>query len=399
MASTAHGAQRPVDPGPDHRLASVHGNTAGTVSAPVRITAVWSWRLIMVLAAVGLAGYLISTLTLVIIPMLIAALLAGLLYPPVGWLRHKHAPAGLAAGTIVLGLVGFVTELLVLTGQQVVLGFTQFSGSVVAGSEQLLDRMQDTSLNFGTANLEDRVTDFGATVQDNSQALLDGALSFGGTAGHVLTGILVLLFFLIDGERIWLLVVRLLPVTARRAVNGAGRNGWIALVQYARAQGLVAAIDAVGIGVGAALLRVPLALPIGILVFLGSFIPVVGAVATGAVAVLVALVANGTTNALLMLGVVVLVQQLEGNVLASHSDSAAGKSYCPVVAWGYDCDTPSGRHRRPTRGTGREQRSSRQGRAGERGGRRSMYEGRTRAGFTRGWGPPRSRSRGPSARP
>ncbi|WP_101853263.1 AI-2E family transporter [Kocuria flava] len=319
MASTARGAPRPTDPGPDRELPSVHGSAAAGVPVPVRVAAAWSWRLLVVAAGVGVLGYLLSTVTVVVVPVLLAGLLAGLLFPLTKWARSHRVPAGVAAGATVLGLVGVVVGLLVLAGQQIVVGFAELSGSVVVGAGQLLDRWQDTPLNFGTADLEDWVTDFGATVQDNSQALLDGALSFGATAGHLLTGILILLFtllfFLADGERIWLFVVRLFPVEARRAVNGAGRHGWEALVQYARAQGLVAAIDAVGIGTGAALLGVPLALPIGILVFLGSFIPIVGAVATGAVAVLVALVANGTTNALLMLGVVILVQQLEGNVL------------------------------------------------------------------------------------
>ncbi|WP_075871973.1 AI-2E family transporter [Kocuria sp. CNJ-770] len=319
MASTAHGAQRPAEPGPERELPSAHGSAAAAVPVPVRVAAAWSWRVLVVAAAVGVAGYLLSTVTVVVVPVLLAGLLAGLLFPLTKWARSHRVPAGAAAGATVLGLVGFVVGLLVLAGQQIVVGFAELSGSVVAGTGELLDRLQDTPLNFGTGNLEAWVTDLGATVQDNSEALLDGALSFGATAGHVLTGILVLLFTLLfllaDGERIWLFVVGLFPLPARRAVNGAGRNGWEALVQYARAQGLVAAIDAVGIGTGAAVLGVPLALPIGILVFLGSFIPIVGAVATGAVAVLVALVANGTTNALLMLGVVVLVQQLEGNVL------------------------------------------------------------------------------------
>ena len=224
-----------------------------------------------------------------------------------------------AAGLTVLGLIGFVVGLLVLAGQQIVLGFAQLSDSVVTGTRQLLDRLEDTPWNVGTDTVNDWINDFGASIQDNSAAILGGALTFGSTAGLVLTGLVItvftLVFFLIDGERIWLFLVRLFPVHVRRAVNGAGRHGWTSLVHYARAQGVVAAIDAVGIGVGAVLLGVPLALPIGILVLLGSFIPIVGAVATGAVAVLVALVTNGVTNALLMLAVVLFVQQLEGNVL------------------------------------------------------------------------------------
>ncbi|NKE10984.1 AI-2E family transporter, partial [Kocuria subflava] len=158
-----------------------------------------------------------------------------------------------------------------------------------------------------------------SAIQYNSSTIVSGAISFGSTAGNIVTGMLImlftLLFFLADGEKIWLFMVKLFPRPSRPAVNGAGRRGWLSLVQYVRIQGFVAFIDAVGIGLGAFLLGVPLAVPLGILVFLGSFIPLVGAILTGIIAVLVALVANGPWIALGMLGVVVLVQQLVSNVL------------------------------------------------------------------------------------
>ncbi|MEX5302951.1 AI-2E family transporter [Kocuria sabuli] len=319
MAPPPNDSTGSAGPWPDRELPSSRDDAAAGVPVPVRVAAAWSWRLLVVVAAVGLFGYLLSTVVVVVIPVLIAGLVAGLLFPVVKWARRHRVPRGAAAGLTVLGLVGVVVGLLVLAGQQIVVGFTQLSGSVVVGTRQLLDRLEDSPLGIDVGSVDDWINDFGTTVENNSEAILDGAMSFGSTAGHVLAGVVImlftLLFLLMEGERIWLFLVRLFPVPVRRAVNGAGRHGWTALVQYARAQGLVAGIDAVGIGVGAALLGVPLALPIGILVFLGSFIPIVGAVATGAVAVLVALVTNGVTNALLMLGVVVLVQQLEGNVL------------------------------------------------------------------------------------
>ncbi|MBF1671530.1 MAG: AI-2E family transporter, partial [Rothia mucilaginosa] len=120
---------------------------------------------------------------------------------------------------------------------------------------------------------------------------------------------------LMEGERIWLFVTRLFPKDARAAVNGAGRAGWKSLGAYVRVQILVAAIDAIGIGIGAAILGVPLAIPLGVLVFLGSFVPVIGALISGAVAVLLALVALGPVQALIMLGIVLLVQQLESHIL------------------------------------------------------------------------------------
>ena len=149
--------------------------------------------------------------------------------------------------------------------------------------------------------------------------LVSGALHATTTVGHVAAGALIalfcLFFFLLDGRTIWSWVVGLLPRGSREHVHQAGRRGVVTLGAYTRTQILVAAVDALGIGLGAALLGVPLALPLAVLVFLGSFVPIVGAIVTGSVAVLVALVANGPVNALLLLAVVLVVQQIEGHGL------------------------------------------------------------------------------------
>jgi len=289
------------------------------VSPPVRIAAAWSWRVILVVAAIGLAGWLVSKISTVLIPVAIAALLAGLLSPAVKWLRSKHVPSGLAAAIVEVGLIALVLGLLTLAGQQMIAGFAQLSDSAVGGFQKLIGMLEDSRLNVSTDTVNQWFGEIGSALQENSQAILSGAMTFGSTAGNILTGIVimlfVLLFFLMQGESIWLFMVKLFPHRARAAVNGAGRKGWVSLAQYVRIQVFVAFVDAVGIGLGAFLLGVPLALPIGVLVFLASFIPIVGAVATGIIAVLVALVANGLGVALAMLGFVLLVQQIESNVL------------------------------------------------------------------------------------
>ncbi|MGK4218237.1 AI-2E family transporter [Kocuria marina] len=289
------------------------------VTAPVRIAAAWSWRILLIIAGVGVVGWLLSHVTTVFIPVLLAALLAGLLSPAVRWLRSKHFPSALAAITVELGLIAVVLGLLVLAGQQMIAGFAQLSDSAVAGFQQLIGMLEDSPLNISTDNINQWISDLGSTLQRNSDAILSGAMTFGSTATNIVTGtiimLFVLLFFLMDGENIWLFLIKLFPRRSRPAVNGAGRKGWISLAQYVRIQVFVAFVDAVGIGLGAFFLGVPLALPIGVLVFLASFIPIVGAVLTGVVAVLVALVAIGPGTALAMLGVVLFVQQVESNVL------------------------------------------------------------------------------------
>ena len=206
MPSTSHDAAPPADPGSDRELPPLHGDAAGAVTIPVRVAAAWSWRLMIIVVAVGLAGYLLSRMTIVIVAVLIAALLAGLLFPLVKWLRSQHLPAPLAAGLVVLGLIGFLVGLLVLAGGQIVSGFAQLSGSVVAGTQELLSWLEDGPLDLSATTVNDWINNLGTTTQNNSEALLTGAVSFGSTAGNVLTGIVImlftLLFFLMDKERI-----------------------------------------------------------------------------------------------------------------------------------------------------------------------------------------------------
>ena len=122
-------------------------------------------------------------------------------------------------------------------------------------------------------------------------------------------------FFLADGDRIWAWAVRLAPRAAREHVDSSGRVAWVSLTQFVRATVIVALVDAIGIMIVAAILGVPFVLAIGVLVFLGAFVPMVGATVAGTVAVLVALVDQGPITALLMLGGVILVQQIEGHIL------------------------------------------------------------------------------------
>src|SRR5699024_9342779 len=142
-------------------------------------------------------------------------------------------------------------------------------------------------------------------------------------------GALVALFTLVcllyDGDGIWRWTTRLFPRTARVAVDRSARNGWSTLINYARTQIFVASIDGIGIGVGAALLGVPLAIPIGVTVFLASFVPFLGAIVSGALAVLIALAYNGPFIAIAMLAVVLLVQQIESHVLQPLVMGAAVK--------------------------------------------------------------------------
>lgn len=285
----------------------------------VRIAASWAWRLGLILLVAGALVWLLRQVSFLIIPVMVAALLAGLLSPVTSWLRRHGLPGGVAVAVTVLGFIGLIGGSLALVGRQLLIGFGELWSQALEGVKQVQDWLADGPLHLTAAQIDQYIKDATDALQNNSSSILSGALSFGSTAGHFAAGMLlalfILIFFLLEGDRIWAFLVRLLPRKARAATFGAGRRGWSSMVSYARIQMFVALVDAVGIGVGAAIIGVPLALPLGVLVFIGSFIPVVGALVTGAIAVLLALVANGWVNALIMLGIVLLVQQLESHIL------------------------------------------------------------------------------------
>jgi predicted PurR-regulated permease PerM len=156
-------------------------------------------------------------------------------------------------------------------------------------------------------------------LRNNQEKVTTGALSTAGTLTEIVTGALLVLFTLIfllhGGRNIFAFVTKIFPGPVRERVRDAGRAGFHSLVGYVRATFLVALVDAIGIGTGVAIMGVPLALPLASLVFLGAFVPLVGAVVAGTLAVVVALLAKGFVYALITLGLIIAVQQLEGHVL------------------------------------------------------------------------------------
>ncbi|GAB2760971.1 AI-2E family transporter [Sinomonas soli] len=310
----------PTRPGPRPAPArAARPVTDADLPFALRVAAAWSWRTAIILVVAWAIAWALAQLSFLVIPVLVAALLAGLLSPVVGWLRRARVPLGLAVAITEIGFIAAVSGLLTLVGRQISIGFAQLWDEALAGLAEVQKWLAEGPLQVTSSQLEAYTNDAQRLLQSNQGTLVSGVLSVGSSAGHFLTGALialfVLVFFLLEGARIWSFLVGLLPRQARPAADGAGRRGWTSLVSYVRVQVLVAAVDAVGIGVGAAILGVPLALPLGILVFVASFIPVVGALVSGAVAVLLALVANGLVNAVIMLVIVVAVQQIESHVL------------------------------------------------------------------------------------
>jgi predicted PurR-regulated permease PerM len=294
------------------------------VPVGMRIAGAWSWRILAIAGVVAVFVFLVIQLKLIVIPFMVAILLGALLVPLVQFLQRHRWPKWLAVAVAEVGLIGVVTGLVYLIATQIVRGFPDLRDRSLDFFEELKALLLASPLHLTEAQINDYLAQSWEAIQKDSQWLLSGAVSVGSSFGHFLAGILLVLFatlfLLIDGKRIWQWTVRLFPRRARPAVDGAGRAGWVTLTDFVKVQIFVAFIDAVGIGLGAWILGLffggfPLVVPIAIAVFLGSFIPVVGAVLTGAIAVFVALVYLGIWPAVIMLGIVLLVQQVEGHVL------------------------------------------------------------------------------------
>ncbi|WP_307827860.1 AI-2E family transporter [Nocardioides sp. SYSU D00038] len=287
----------------------------------VDLAAAWSWRFIVIVGAAAIVGWTLAFFSVAVVPVVVALLVSALVVPLVDWLTRLGLPRGLAAILTVVTTIAGIAALLTFAGQQVAEGANDLADSVVQGLGEIRQWLKDGPVDASDSQINDWIKQAQDAITDRSQdgAIVGQLTQVTATLGHVFAGFFIVLFstyfFLADGERIWSWIVRLSPRAARRRVDTSGRVAWISLTQFVRATVIVAAVDAIGIMIVAAILQVPFVLAIGVLVFLGAFVPLVGATVAGSVAVLVALVDQGPITALLMFAGVILVQQVEGHVL------------------------------------------------------------------------------------
>jgi predicted PurR-regulated permease PerM len=285
------------------------------------LAAAWAWRLIVIaIATYGLFRGVVFFAELTI-PLVIAILITALGAPLVSWMERLGIRRKAGAGIVVIGLLLLVAAMLALAGQQIASGANDLATQVSSGLGDLKEWLQTGPLHLSDSQISDYIQKAQDKLEEQARSgrVLSQATHVGSALGHVLAGLFLVLFstyfFLADGERIWSWVVRIAPRAARARVDSSGRVAWISLTQFVRATVIVAITDAVGVMIAASILQVQFVFAIGVLVFLGAFVPIVGAFVAGTVAVLVAFVDHGLVVALLMLGAVVLVQQIESHVL------------------------------------------------------------------------------------
>lgn len=289
------------------------------VTPLVRKAAAWSWRLLVILAAVLAVLWVFKRLELIVVPVALATIVAALLLPAVDYLDRLGAPRGIAVATMLLTGFAVVGGILTFVVSQFVEGVPALAEQVGHSIEGFGNWLAASPLQVGEAQIQQGREAALEALRNNQEKLTSGALSTAGTVTEIVTGALLMLFTLIfllhGGRNIFGFVTKVFPADVQGRVRDAGRAGFRSLIGYVRATFLVALVDAIGIGTGLAIMSVPLALPLASLVFLGAFIPLVGAVVAGFLAVVVALIAKGWIYALITLGLIIAVQQLEGHVL------------------------------------------------------------------------------------
>ncbi|MGX1492322.1 AI-2E family transporter [Streptomyces tendae] len=285
----------------------------------MRVAAEAGWRLLVLAGTLWVLMRIISAVQLVVLAFVIALLLTALMQPSVAWLTRRGVPRGLATaltailGFVVIGLMGWFVS------WQVMENIDDLSDQIQDGIDELRNwllnspfHVTDKQINEIAENLRDAV---GANTDEITSAGLEGVTVIVEALTGILLSVFSTLFLLYDGKRIWQWTLKLVPAAARPGVAGAGPRAWATLTAYVRGTVVVALIDAVFIGIGIYFLDVPMAVPLAVFIFLFSFIPLVGAVASGALAVVVALVTQGVFTAVMTLVVVLAVQQIEGHIL------------------------------------------------------------------------------------
>jgi putative heme transporter len=290
-----------------------------SVTPLVRKTAAWAWRLLVIFAAIVALLWVAKKVELIVVPVALATMLTALLLPAVDFLDRRFLPRGVAVALVLLGGIAIVGGILSFVITQFIEGVPALAKQVTASIEGVSDWLQHGPLEISPGQIDQARKSAIDALQNNQEKLTTGVLSTASTLTEIITGALLVLFTLIfvlhGGRSIFAFVTKIVPVGVRERARDAGRAGFRSLIGYVRATFLVALVDALGIGTGLAIMGIPLALPLASLVFLGAFIPLVGAVIAGFLAVVVALIAKGWIFALITLGLIIAVQQLEGHVL------------------------------------------------------------------------------------
>lgn len=308
---------------------------ADVIGEAGRWLAGWSGRFLLIALALAVVGWLINQFSAGILPVVLALLLTSVLWPGTKALKRIGVPYAGGAAISLLGGVGIIVGIFAAIAPSIARQWPTLTAQAVEGVRQLQEWAAGPPLNLQDEQLDQWITQGLNYLQAQAGSILSSAVSFGGSVGNVIMTLLLMMvlsfFFLKDG-------VNFLGWTRRLVGRRAGFHAselltrlWVTVSGYIRTQAIVSFVDAFFIGIGLVIVGVPLAFPLAVITFMAGFIPIVGAVSAGALAVLVAMVSNGFYAALIVLGIILLVQQLESNVLQPLLQSKVMHLHAVVV--------------------------------------------------------------------
>jgi len=290
------------------------------VSPGLARAAAVSWRVLVIVTAGALVLYLLIQLRLVVLPVILALFLSTLLVPPANLLRRRGLPPSAATAAVVVGAVLLLAGVVLLLVTQVTPQLSTLGQQVTRGIEDVQRWLATGPLHVSEEELSgtfDRLrASFGGDGRGVARGLLTGATVAGEIAAGLILTLVLTFFFVKDGDRFSGFLLDVVGEQRREDARAIGRQAWETVSAYLRGVATVGLVDAVLIGIGLVIVGVPLVIPLAVLTFFGAFFPLVGAFLAGALAALVALVAKGPLAALIVIGITIGVQQLEGHVLA-----------------------------------------------------------------------------------
>ncbi|WP_324192579.1 AI-2E family transporter [Nocardia transvalensis] len=305
------------------------------IGAGILWLAKWALCIVAIAAGTWVIGYVVARFWVVLLPIALALIVSSVLWPPTRWLTQHRFRPGAAAMVTMLGFLGIFAGIVALIVPSVADQAPQLADRATEGIERVRDWLQGPPLRLRDEQLSSAVDAIVQRLQSSSEQIASGVFTGVSTATSVLVALFLVLiltfFFIKDGPRLLPWLHSVLGSRSGRHVEEVLNRVWLTLGGFIRTQALVSLIDAVFIGAGLVILGVPLALVLAVLTFIGGFIPIVGAFVAGALAVLVALVANGLTTALIVLAIIIAVQQLEGNVLQPVLQSRSMRLHAAVV--------------------------------------------------------------------
>jgi predicted PurR-regulated permease PerM len=284
-----------------------------------RTLAIASAQLLLIAAALVVIGYVLGRLWAILLPIVLGLLIATVLWPLTRFLRNHGWPPALASVTVVVAFLAALGGIVALIAPQVADQVTELADAATEALQDVQEWLSGPPFNLQEGQFDEAVDSVINSIQGNAQNIagyaLTGATAVGNSLVNLVLALVLVFFFLKDGPR-WVpwLAAQTGPQAAPH-VAALSYKTWSTLSEFIRQQALVGFFDAFFIGIGLWILGVPLVIPLAVLTFFAAFVPIIGAFVAGAFAVLIALVSNGFTTALIVLGIVVLVQQIEGNVL------------------------------------------------------------------------------------